>query len=223
MSVWNVPRQRQRGSQPPPPPSGSEEAIPRPPSPPRDSDYGARLREVEQLVSSPEWQAPGDGEGLRPHVPRERVEELGGARLFPSDPRAAFVLLNEARCRAIQGVFGVRRDQVNLMTLIAAMTLAEAVHSQTRRLRRGLRGPTRADVILADGLLNALGQQIAGPSSREIPFFAALVGTAAFGTVAARVLRRSAHDMKAMSHGIKLSFSYLFHQTGAVPRSTRSG
>src|SRR3954453_21216238 len=166
MSVWNVPRQRQRAGQPPPPPSGSEEAVPRPPSPPRDSDYGARLREVEQLVSSPEWQAPGDGDGLRPHVPRERVDELGGARLFPSDPRTAFVLLNEARYRAIQGVFGVRSDQVNHMTAIAALMLAGAAHAKTERLRSGLRGPTRADVLLADGLLNALGQGIAGPVAR---------------------------------------------------------
>ena len=222
MSVWSVPRQRQRGSQPPPPPSGSEETTPRPPSPPRDSDYGARLHEVEQLVSSPEWQAPGDGEGLRPHVPRERVEELGGATLFPSDPRAAFVLLNEARYRAVGGVFGVRRDQVNLTTVIAAMMLAEAVHTQAQGLRRRMRGPTRADAILADGVLNGLGQQIAGPYSGEIPFFAALIGTAAVGAVATRVLRHTAHDMNAASHRMKRSFYLFADRTGLIPRSARS-
>src|SRR2546430_9108689 len=100
MSVWNVPRQRQRGGQPPPPPSESEEGIPRPPSPPRDSDYGARLREVEQLVSSPEWQTPGDGQGLRPHGPREPLGELGPATLFPPGPTAALVLLHQAPCTA---------------------------------------------------------------------------------------------------------------------------
>src|SRR5207302_863449 len=122
---------------------------------------------------------------------------------------------NEARYRTIQGVFGVRRDQVNLMSLIAAMTLAEAVHTKTQRLRRGLRGPTRADVLLADACLNGLGLEIAGTSSREIPFFAALIGTAAVGTVAVRVLRHSAHDVKAASQTIKDSFRHFLN-----PRST---
>ena len=152
--------------------------------------------------------APHGSEEAVP-VPRELVEELGRASLFPSDPRTALVLLNEARHRAVRGVFGVRRDQVNLMTLIAAATLAEVVHTQSRRVRRGLRGPTRADVILADGLLNALGRGIAGPSSREIPFVAALIGTAAVGTVAARVLQHSAHEMRAASLRLERSFRYL--------------
>jgi hypothetical protein len=73
---------------------------------------------------------------------------LASARLFPSDPRAALLLVNEARCAAVQGVFGVRRDQVNLMTLIAALTLAEGVRQQAQRLH----GPTRGDMILANGV-----------------------------------------------------------------------
>jgi hypothetical protein len=153
-----------------------------------------------------------DGESLR---------EPSAGGLFPSDPRAAYVLLNEARYRAIQGVFGVRRDQVNLMTLIAAMTLAEAIHAQGRRVRRGMRGPTRTDFVVGDGLLNALGQQIAGPSSHEIPFFAALIGTAAVGTVATRVVRHSAHDMKAAAHRFSLSVRYLLGPQ--IARSARSG
>ena len=52
------------------------------------------MREVEQLVSSPEWQGSDGGGGPRTHAPGEGLEELGGDRLFPSDPRVAFVLLN---------------------------------------------------------------------------------------------------------------------------------
>jgi hypothetical protein len=208
MSISNVPEQR--GGPPPPAPTRSEEAASTPAgsavAPPRDADYGAPLSQVEQLLSGPEWQAQRD-EG--PQVTRERVEELGGARLFPSDPRTAFVLLNEARYRAIQGVFGVGRHQVNLMTAIAALMLAEAAHAKTVRLRSGLRGPTRADVLLADGLLNALGQGIAGPVARETPFFAAIIGTAAVGAVATRVVQGASRDIKAASHRIKLSFRNL--------------
>jgi hypothetical protein len=149
-------------------------------------------------------------------------ETLSSAKLFPSDPRTAFVLLNEARCRAIEGVFGVRRDQVNFMTLIAALLLAEAVHTREQRLRRRMR-PTRTGLVLSDGILNALGQEIAGPSSREIPFVAVLIGTAAVGTIAGRVLRETAHDMKAASQRLKRSFGELLGPpTSLIQRSTGS-
>jgi hypothetical protein len=123
----------------------------------------------------------------------EHGAAAGSARLFPSDPRAALLLVNEARYVAVQGAFGVRRDQVNLMTLITAVTIAEGVRQQARRLH----GPTRGDLILADGALNALGAQVAGPFAREIPFFAALIGAAAAATVATSVLRYSAHYVRA--------------------------
>jgi hypothetical protein len=198
-SVTNVPKQ------PPAPPGGPEEAVASPPRPRRDTVHGPHLRQAEQVVGSPEW----EGAGLPPHAP-ERVEEPSAGELFPSDPRAALLLLNEARYRAIQGMFGVRRDQVNLMTLIAAMTLAEAAHAKTQRMRHRLRGPRRGEFVLAHGLVNGLGQGIAGPSSRDIPLFAPLIGTAMVGAVAVRVVRNSAHDVKAVSREIKRSLRYLF-------------
>ena len=152
-----------------------------------------------------------------PSAPPRRIEHLSSARLFLGDSIIALGLLNEARHRTIQGVFGVRRDQVNLMTAIAALTLAEAAHQKTERLRSGLRVPTRGDVILADGLLNALGRGIAGPYARETPFFTALIGAAAVGAVAARVLQHSSRDIKAASHRIKRSFKEFL-----IPGSTPS-
>jgi hypothetical protein len=201
MASVHAPTEKQRGDQRLPAAGLSEEAIPSPPRPPRDSVDGPLLHRAEQVVGSPEWQG----------------EVPSSAGLFPSDPRAAFLLLNEARCRAIQGVFGVRRDQANLMTVIATMMLAEAVHAKTHRLRRRLRGPTRGGVLLAHGLVNGLGQEIAGPSSRDVPFFAPLIGTAAVGTVAVRVLRQSGHDMKSVSHRVKLSLRSLFDFEAGSP------
>jgi len=63
--------------------------------------------------------------------------------------------------------------------------------------------------------VNALGQQVAGTFSNEVPFFAALLGTAAVGTVAARALRRSAHEMNVVSQGIKRSVSDFFGRQAA--------
>jgi hypothetical protein len=178
-------------------------------SPPRDADYGPLLREAEEVVSSPEW----EGAGLPPQAAR--------AELFPSDPRAAFVLLNEARYLAIQGAFGVRRDQVNLMTLLAAMMVGGAVHTKAQRVRRRLRGTTRTDVILADGVMNALGRQIAGPSAGQIPFIAPLVGTAFVGSVTWRVVRRSAQGTKAASHAVAESVRDLLRPQAELIRRAR--
>src|SRR5947209_16822978 len=88
MSTSNPPEQAQ-ATTPRLPSPPAEVAGQVTPGPPRDVDYSARLREAERLVSSPDWQAHEATEGVG-----EVVEELG--RLFPSDPRTAFVLLNEA-------------------------------------------------------------------------------------------------------------------------------
>lgn len=148
--------------------------------------------------------------------------ELGAAGLLPSDPRTALVLLNEARYYAIQGTFGVRRDQVNVMSLVAAIMLAEAVGAKALRVRRLVRGTTRSDLILADGVMNALGQAIAGPSAGQIPFLAPLVGTAAAAAVGAQALRWSSREMKAASEGLKRSFRLFAPLTRAALRQARS-
>jgi hypothetical protein len=129
------------------------------------------------------------------------------------------VLLNEARRGTIETVFGVRRDQVNLMTAVVAFTVAASVHQTTQRVRRQVRRSGRADVMLADGLLNALGQEIAGPFARETPFFAAIIGTATVGAVASRALRESSREMKAASYRLGAWLSDLYrHEVRLIGR-----
>jgi hypothetical protein len=210
MSVSHVPQRR--GGPPARAPRGPGETTPAPQSPatpPQAADYGPRLRQAEQVISAADWQASENREGGRPHVPRAGAEEPSGGALFPSDPRAVFVLLNEGRYLAIQGLFGVSRNQVNVMTVIAALMLAEAAHAKTERLRGRLGGATRSDVLLADGLLNALGQGIAGPFAREIPFVAPLIGVAVAGVVARRVVQNSSRNIKAASARITVSLRHL--------------
>ena len=201
--------QQETGSRPAVPSWLEESGSPQPrPAPAPERDVSARLSEAEHVMGAAEWHSPHDGEPPQSRVARERAGDRGEGSLFPSDPRAAFVLLNEARCRAIEGLFGVRRDQVNLMTVIAAMMLGEAVHRKTRPLRRALR-PTRADVLYADGILNALGREIAGPVASETPFFAALVGGAAAAAVGTRAVRQSSGGLAAASRRLKRSFKDL--------------
>jgi hypothetical protein len=160
---------------------------------------------------------PERGAGVGQRIEVEPVEEFSSARLFASDIRAAFLLFNETRCRAIERVFGVRKDQVNLMTLIAALMLAQAAHRKTEQLRGGLPSPTRGDTALGVGLLNALGNQIAGPASQKTPLLGALLGGIAVGGVSARRLRRSANSMRAVPHTIRVSYAHRYgHQTNPL-------
>jgi hypothetical protein len=160
--------------------------------------------------------APERGAGV---TARNGNEPSRGAIPLPSDPRATLVLLNEARRRAIGTVFGVRNDQVNLMTVMAALTLAASVHQTTQHVTRQMRRRRRADVILADGFLNALGQEIAGPFARETPFFAAIIGTATVGAVASRALRESSREMKAASYRLGAWLSDLYrHEVRLIGR-----
>lgn len=132
--------------------------------------------------------------------------ELTGAMLFASDVRTTLLLVNEARYRTIEGVFGVRRDQVNLMTLIATMVLAEAAEQKTRRLRGVLHGPSRSDARLGVGLLSALADGIVGPASEATPLAGLLVASAVVGGIWVRAVRRSAHGMRTSAHNVRLSF-----------------
>ena len=147
----------------------------------------------------------------------QHVGEVTGARLLASDIRITSLLVNDARYRTVQALFGVRRDQVNLVTLIAAMALAEAAHKKTEQLLAA--GPTRSNAILGLGLVSALGNGIAGPTSPQTPLFGLLVGSALLGGVGVRALRRSAHGVKACAHHIRLSFRGRY---GRPPHPTSS-
>ena len=65
-------------------------------------------------------------------------------------------MFNEARYLAFERVFGVRRDQVNVMTLIATLVLAGALEKKAEHLLAVL-SPTRSDAMFGVGALNALG------------------------------------------------------------------
>ncbi len=186
------------------------------PSPPRRRRPGRLTHEPELPTvpsSAPEVQVPEGGAGVVQHIEARHAGEVSGARLLASDIRVAHLLVNDARYHAIQAVFGVRRDQVNLVTLIAAMALAESVQKKIEQLRT----PTRSDAILGIGFVDALGTCIAGPASGTTPLFGLLVGTVLVGSVGVRALRRSAHGIKASSREVRLSFSRRYGQLTPRP------
>lgn len=144
----------------------------------------------------------GDGHGIA----LRRLEDTGGARLLVSDMRVAFLLLNEARYRTIQRLFGVSRDQVNLTTAIAALVLAGAVHDRAEQMLNAPGAPSATDAALGAGVLRELIYGAAGPWSRDTPLFGTLVTIAVLGGLAKPAVGVSVRNIRASSRRMKLLF-----------------
>ena len=76
------------------------------------------------------------------------LEDVAGARLLVSDVTVALLLVDEARHRVVERLFGVSREQSWQVTLIALALLASAAHDKSDQLLKGPGGPTRSDVTL---------------------------------------------------------------------------
>ena len=138
------------------------------------------------------------------------LEDVAGARLLVSDVRTALLLVDEARYRGINRLFGVSRDQSWLVTLIALALVAHAAHEKSDQLLRGPGGPTRADVALGAATLRELLAGIAGPSSRDTPLFATVVTVAVVGALVRPGLSRTVHGIRTSAHHVRQSFNHRY-------------
>ena len=176
------------------------------------ADRGAALLRPQVAEAGPQVAGAHDiaSTGSADGVALSRREDLGGARLLLSDLRTAFLLANEARYRTIERVFGVPRDQANLVTLIGAVTLAAAVRDKVELMVTGPGGPTRGDALIGANVLKDLVYAIGGPSTRDTPLFGTLVATAVIRGLARPAVRGSVREIKAFSHEIRGSFDHRY-------------
>ncbi len=153
----------------------------------------------------------GIGEGLV--APARLAEEFGGARLLASDMRVGFMLINHARNRTVARLFGASRDQANLVTLVAAMVLADTVHERIQKMLRGPSVPSLGDGLFAGGSLRELLWGVAGPPARDTPLsgtlltLAVLGGTA--GPAAFKSIRAISGSSRRIHHGFRHRYGYL--------------
>ena len=141
-----------------------------------------------------------------------RLEDTGGAQLLMSDLRVALLLLNEARYRTIQRLFGVSRDQVNLTTAVAALVLAGAVQERATRALNAPGAPSASDVALGAGVLRELVYGAAGPWSRDTPFFGTLVTIAVLGGLARPAVGASLRSVMSSTRRMRLGFDNRYGQ-----------
>ena len=122
------------------------------------------------------------GRELRPaasSTSRLRTSPAPGCLCRTSQSRSW--LVDEARHRAVERLFGVSREQSWQVTLIALALLASAAHDKSDQLLKGPGGPTRSDVMLGAAGLRELLTWIPGPSSRDTPLVGTLVMVALVG------------------------------------------
>ena len=146
--------------------------------------------------------------------------QTGGTKMLLVDLRGGMLLLNEARCRTVERMFGVRRDQVNLTTVIALLLVAEQLHRRAERLKpRGARRlPTSRSVAARSGNRSTASP---GPASRDTPLAGTLIVIAVLGGLVRPPVVRSFHGMKASSRRMHTMFLGRYGHLVAIGHTRR--
>jgi hypothetical protein len=114
---------------------------------------------------------------------------VGFARLFFGDAAIVFMLLNDVRHRSVERVFGVSRDDSNLVTVLVIGSAAVAVHGTAARVWSIRRYASGADSVIGAAVLREAALGIAGAPSRAVPAAGALIGLALVGKSSHPMLR----------------------------------
>jgi hypothetical protein len=129
------------------------------------------------------------------------ASEARAARVFIYDARMVLALANHARYLALNRVFGVSRDQANLLTGVFLIGSAEATYATAKR---AFRSPIEAsDASLAALALHEAALALGGPGSRKVRGFAPLVALALVGGVALPSVRRAVHGARMAEHHLR--------------------
>ena len=134
------------------------------------------------------------------------LPEAGGAPLLTNDLRAAFLLLNDARYRTLERLFGVGENEANLLTAVIALMVADKAGQRLAAMA----WPGLGDVALGLSGARALVEDVAGPSARETPLLASLVTLAVLGASARPAAVWSSRTVKVASHRLRAAFNHRY-------------
>jgi hypothetical protein len=131
-------------------------------------------------------------------------DDFGAGSLFLADSRLAWLLLNHARYAILRRMFGVSRDQANLLTFVLALGGAETAYLTARRIVHTPLHAEDTDVGIAAFALREAAMSVAGPSARTVPGFAPLVVLGVAGGLALPGLRHAARNLRASEQRVRL-------------------
>jgi hypothetical protein len=178
---------------------------------------GGRL---EQESGSPQTAAPAPAtapprpiEAARPH--HTLNHDVSGGTLLLADLRTVFILVNAARYRAAERLFGLPPEQVNIASLIAAAALAEAMHDKVARLL-ATPPPTVGDLALGTTVLRHAMLGPDAPGAPQAPVFGTLVVMALAATVVGPSMIKSVRGIRNATHGISSAFARRYGRRARV-------
>jgi hypothetical protein len=160
-----------------------------------------------------------------PHADQPALpQNFGTGRLFLADSRLAFAFANHLRYLALKRVFGVSREQANLLTFVLLAGGAEAAYLGARTVVRAPLRVTGADAALGGAMLRESMFGMAGPASRETPMFGTLLALGLLGGLAAPGIRRAISRARATEHRLRQAriSQYAASRRPAQPSSSSS-
>lgn len=120
---------------------------------------------------------------------------FGPTQLFLADSRLALIVVNHLRHKALHRMFGVSRDQGNVITAVLLLGAADGAYEATRRVTGMRPHVSRSGAALGASALRGGALGVAGPTVGGAPAFGTLMAVAILGGLAAPGLRRTAHKM----------------------------
>jgi hypothetical protein len=144
---------------------------------------------------------------------------FGAGRLAVADSRLAFGMANYARHRTLNRVFGVQREDANLLTFVL---LASAGPPMAAAVWRAVRAPlavaTGLNAAVGGVALRAATRGIVGPSASEVPNAGALMVLAVAGGLALPQLRRGLRGVRETERRVRQRRESMFNAGRAAMR-----
>jgi hypothetical protein len=130
--------------------------------------------------------------------------DFGAGRLFLADSRLALGALNYCRHQGLKRVFGVQREQANLLTFVVLVSAGPPmVVGLWRAVRAPLALATGANAGVGAFAVREATRGVVGPGATEVPNAAALLALALAGGVAIPQLRRALRGVRAAEHRVR--------------------
>lgn len=131
------------------------------------------------------------------------IPHSGGGQQLATDAELAFVLINEARYRALNRVFGCTREQSNVITWVLLLTLAQDLSHGWQIIKSGPPIPPAVDELFGVVCVREALSSAAGPEVRDTPQLGNLLLAAVVLGSATPVLIRSVRAARAASHRVR--------------------
>lgn len=128
---------------------------------------------------------------------RRQAGRFAAISLLATDLRMVFIILNQGRYRTLERYLGLSREEANVATAIIVLLLADSAYEQAARMRRMVRPPAPADMVLGAAAVRESIYGVAGTSSWEMPLAGSLVTIAVAVRLGSPVVRRSARAIQA--------------------------